>query len=188
MSFARPSRCRSPLQWREHRDPPAASAGQVAERTPREAAGRQRHCDNCRSVRRQVCLNASSCHARARLRSTLRREFRDERDREASGVLPGYLPDDRSLVPLTALLSTTLALWLLVYLVASVADAHQDAGARRDASVTFIHDRPAVYSPVARDISAQVGHLIAWARLCRGAAEPATVSSSQGGAAARAVD
>ena len=30
----------------------------------------------------------------------------------------GYLPDDRSLVPLTVLLSTTLALWLLVYLVA----------------------------------------------------------------------
>jgi len=28
----------------------------------------------------------------------------------------GYLPDDRSLVPLTVLLSTTLALWLLVYL------------------------------------------------------------------------
>ena len=26
----------------------------------------------------------------------------------------GYLPDDRSLVPLTVLLSTTLALWLLV--------------------------------------------------------------------------
>ena len=67
----------------------------------------------------------------------------------------GYLPDDRSLVPLTVLLSTTLALWLLVYLVASVADAHQDAGGRRDASVTFIHDRPAVYSPVARDISAR---------------------------------
>ena len=52
----------------------------------------------------------------------------------------GYLPDDRSLVPLTVLLSTTLALWLLVYLVAGVAEAHQDAGARV-ASVTFIHDR-----------------------------------------------
>ena len=38
----------------------------------------------------------------------------------------GYLPDDRSLVPLTVLLSTTLALWLLVYLVAAVAEAHQD--------------------------------------------------------------
>jgi hypothetical protein len=32
----------------------------------------------------------------------------------------GYLPDDRSLVPLTVLLSATLALWLLVYLVAAV--------------------------------------------------------------------
>jgi hypothetical protein len=67
----------------------------------------------------------------------------------------GYLPDDRSLVPLTALLSTTLALWLIVYLLATVAEAHQDAGARHAASVTFIHDRPAVYSPVARDISAR---------------------------------
>jgi hypothetical protein len=41
----------------------------------------------------------------------------------------GYLPDDRSLVPLTVLLST-LALWLLVYLVAGVAETDQDAGAR----------------------------------------------------------
>jgi hypothetical protein len=43
----------------------------------------------------------------------------------------GYLPDDRSLVPLTVLLSTTLALWLLVYLVAGVVEADQDAGARQ---------------------------------------------------------
>jgi hypothetical protein len=54
----------------------------------------------------------------------------------------GCLPDDRSLVPRTVLLSTTLALWLLIYLVASVADAHQDAGVGRVASVTFIRDRP----------------------------------------------
>jgi hypothetical protein len=106
MSFARPSRCRSPLQWPAHRDPPAASAGQVAERTPREAAGRQRDCGNCRSVRRQVCLNASSCHARARLRSTLRREFPDERDREAGGVLPRLSARRSQRGPLTALLST----------------------------------------------------------------------------------
>jgi hypothetical protein len=46
----------------------------------------------------------------------------------------GYLPDDRSLVPLTVLLSTTLALWLLVYLAAVVPEAHQDAGAGRVAS------------------------------------------------------
>ena len=52
----------------------------------------------------------------------------------------GYLPDDRSLVPLTVLLSATLALWLLVYLVAAVAEAHQNAGAARVASVTFIRD------------------------------------------------
>jgi hypothetical protein len=67
----------------------------------------------------------------------------------------GYLPDDRSLVPLTVLLSTTLALWLLAYLVAAVAEAHQDAGAGRAASVTFIRDRPAANSPIPRDISAR---------------------------------
>jgi hypothetical protein len=42
----------------------------------------------------------------------------------------GYLPDDRSQVPLTVLFSTTLALWLLVYFVAGVAEDHHDAGAR----------------------------------------------------------
>ena len=67
----------------------------------------------------------------------------------------GYLPDDRSLVPLTMLLSTTLALWLLVYLVVAVADPHQDAAAGRVASVTLIDDRPAAYSPIARDTSAR---------------------------------
>jgi hypothetical protein len=65
------------------------------------------------------------------------------------------LPDDRSLGRLTVLLSTTLALWLLVYLVVAVAEAHQDAGAGRVASVTFIRDRPAAYSPIARDTSAR---------------------------------
>ena len=35
----------------------------------------------------------------------------------------GYLPDDRSLVPLTVLLSTTVALWLLVYLICVAGDA-----------------------------------------------------------------
>jgi hypothetical protein len=100
----------------------------------------------------------------------------------------GYLPDDRCLVPLTVLLSTTLALWLLVYLVATEAEAHQDAGAGRVASVTFIRDRPPANSPIPRDTSAQVGHLIAWVMLCRDTAEPATVSGSQGGALANAVD
>ena len=65
-----------------------------------------------------------------------------------------YLPDDRSLVPLTVLLSTTLALWLLVYLVVCVAEAHQDAGARV-ASVTFIRDRPPANSPIPRDTAAR---------------------------------
>jgi hypothetical protein len=56
------------------------------------------------------------------------------------------------LAPLTVLLSTTLALWLLVYLVAAVADP---AAAGRVASVTFIDDRPAAYSPITRDIFAR---------------------------------
>jgi hypothetical protein len=67
---------------------------------------------------------------------------------EQAAFYRGYLPDDRCLVPLTVLLSQTLALWLLVYLVATVAEAHHDAGAGRVASVTFIHDRSAAYSPI----------------------------------------
>jgi hypothetical protein len=40
----------------------------------------------------------------------------------------GYLPGDRSLVPLTVLVSTTVALWLLVYLICVAAgDAPQYA-------------------------------------------------------------
>lgn len=54
----------------------------------------------------------------------------------------GYLPDDRSLLPLTVLLSMTVALWLLVYLVGVVADAAQGAGAARVASERFLSDRP----------------------------------------------
>ncbi len=52
----------------------------------------------------------------------------------------GYLTDERSLVPLTILLATVVALWLLVYLVAAVAEAHQ-AGAWRAATVN-LHPRP----------------------------------------------
>jgi hypothetical protein len=37
----------------------------------------------------------------------------------------GYLPDDRSLFPLTVLLSPTVALWLLVYLIGVAGDAPQ---------------------------------------------------------------
>ena len=35
----------------------------------------------------------------------------------------GYLPDDRSLVPLTIVLATSVALWLIVYVVGAVSDA-----------------------------------------------------------------
>ena len=65
----------------------------------------------------------------------------------------GYLTDDGSLAPLTILLATVVALWLLVYLIAAVAEARQ-AGAWRAASATFIRDRPAASSPIRRDDSA----------------------------------
>jgi hypothetical protein len=32
----------------------------------------------------------------------------------------GYLPDDRSIIPLTIAVATTVVLWLLVYLVSAV--------------------------------------------------------------------
>ncbi len=67
----------------------------------------------------------------------------------------GYLTDERSLVPLTIVLATVVALWLLVYLLAAVAEAPQDAGAGCAASITFIRDRPAASSPIQRDSSAR---------------------------------
>jgi hypothetical protein len=60
----------------------------------------------------------------------------------------GYLPDDRSLLPLTFILSTTVALWLLVYLAGVVADAAQGGGAARVASERFFRDRPTSSSPI----------------------------------------
>ena len=45
----------------------------------------------------------------------------------------GYLTDERSLVPLTIVLMSVVALWLLIYLVATVAEVRQDAGAGRAA-------------------------------------------------------
>ena len=66
----------------------------------------------------------------------------------------GYLTDERSLAPLTIVLATVVAVWLVVYRVAAVAEA-QDAGARQAASVTFIHYRPAASSPIRRDSSAR---------------------------------
>jgi hypothetical protein len=60
----------------------------------------------------------------------VRKEFPNERDRKAGGVLPRLSTRRSKPSPLTVLLSTTLALWLLVYLVAGVAETDQDAGAR----------------------------------------------------------
>jgi hypothetical protein len=39
---------------------------------------------------------------------------------ERAAFYRGYLIDDRSLVPLAIILGTTLALWLLVYLVSAI--------------------------------------------------------------------
>ena len=63
----------------------------------------------------------------------------------------GYLTDKKSLVPLTILLTTFVALWLLVYLVGAVADARQGGGAARVASVSFIGDRSAENPLIGRD-------------------------------------
>jgi len=65
-----------------------------------------------------------------------------DRIEDQAAFYRGYLPDDRSLLPLTVLLSTTVAVWLLVYLVGVVADAAQGAGAARVASERFFRDRP----------------------------------------------
>ena len=46
----------------------------------------------------------------------------------------GYLTAEKSLVPLTILLTTSVALWLLVYLAGAVADAPQGGGAAGVAS------------------------------------------------------
>jgi hypothetical protein len=45
----------------------------------------------------------------------------------------GHLTDERSLVPLTIVLASVVAVWLLVYLVANVTEAPQDTGAWRAA-------------------------------------------------------
>ncbi len=67
----------------------------------------------------------------------------------------GYLPDDRSLFPLTILLTASVALWLIVYLVGGAAGDPQAAAAARSASKGFIRDRPAASSPIRRDSSAR---------------------------------
>ena len=81
--------------------------------------------------------------------------FLDDLDRKAGGVLPRLSARRPQPGPLTVLLSTTLALWLLVYLVVAVAEAHQDAGIGRVASVTFIRDRPPANSSILRNTSAR---------------------------------
>ncbi len=82
----------------------------------------------------------------------------------------GYLTDERSLVPLTIILASVVALWLFVYLVAAVAEVRQDEGAWRAAPVTFIRDRPAASLPIGRDAAAPrlVVSTIAWAMSWRG--------------------
>jgi hypothetical protein len=69
-----------------------------------------------------------------------------------------YLPDDRSLLPLTILLSTAVAVWLLVYLVGVVADTAQGTVAARVASERFLRDRPTfrslIHSAAVRPTSA----------------------------------
>ena len=66
----------------------------------------------------------------------------------------GYLTDERSLVPLTIVLVSVVALWLFVYLVATVAEvpARRRRLARRPVT---IRDRRAASLPIGRDASAR---------------------------------
>ena len=64
----------------------------------------------------------------------------------------GYLIHERSLVPLTIILTSVVALWLIVYLVAAVAGPAQGGGGRTT-SATFIRNHPAASFPIGRDAS-----------------------------------
>lgn len=81
----------------------------------------------------------------------------------------GYLPDDRSLLPLTVLLSTAVALWLLIYLVGVVSGAAQGTGAAGVASEPLFRDRPTsgylIHNAAARPASA-VSSMVAEKRDC----------------------
>jgi hypothetical protein len=52
----------------------------------------------------------------------------------------GYLPDDRSLVPLTIALATSIALWLIVYVVGAVGGVPQNEGAAVAGSACLVRD------------------------------------------------
>ena len=85
---------------------------------------------------------------------------RSERSFQMNGIekqaafYRGYLTDERSLVPLTIVLASVVALWLLVYLVATVAEVPSRRGRLARRPVTFIRDRPAASLPIGRDASA----------------------------------
>jgi hypothetical protein len=52
----------------------------------------------------------------------------------------GYLPDDRSLVPLTIVLATSVALWLIVYVAGALAGVPQNEGAAFADSACHLRD------------------------------------------------
>ena len=85
----------------------------------------------------------------------------------------GYLTDERSLAPLMIVLAAVVAVWLLVYLVAAVAEVRQDAGAWRaapspSATVRLRACRSGTTPPLpGRSFRPSHGR-------CRGAASPAT--------------
>jgi hypothetical protein len=89
------------------------------------------------------------------LHSTVERDFQVNGIGKQEAFYRGYLPnDDRSLVPLTVLLSSTLALWLLIYVVTAVAEVRQNAPAWYAAPATFIPPPSAAYSLMGHDVSA----------------------------------
>ena len=92
-------------------------------------------------LRGQVRLKASSHRDGCELGSARRpRSFLMNGIEKQAAFYRGYLPDDRSLVPVTVLLSTTVALWLLVYCVNAVSCIPQNERAAVAASARFVRD------------------------------------------------
>jgi hypothetical protein len=64
----------------------------------------------------------------------------------------GYLTDERTLLPLTIILTSVVAVWLIVYGVAAVAGPAQ-GGDGCAASATVIRNCPVASSPIQHDAS-----------------------------------
>jgi hypothetical protein len=153
----RPGACRTPSSTARR---PSASGHRRCSALrpcwPSRPRSRRRGCGNRRPVRREVRLKLTCCRDR-REHAPLNglKGFLDDLDRKAGGVLPRlFCPTTQPGPPDSPSFDNARAVAARL-LVVAVAEAHQDAGARRAASVTFIHDRAAASSPIRRDSSAR---------------------------------